>query len=359
MSKSLGNFLTALESINEYSADATRLAIADAGDGMDDANFARDTANSTVLKLYTEKEWMQATLQSTDLRTGEPTRLDRAFKNELYQQVDLTAAAYEVMAFREALTKGYFELQKLRDSYREMCMQGGMGMHKETIEYFIEAQCLLLCPITPHWSETVWEMMGKEGFATTAEWPKIEKIDDVMLRSSKYLRDSMRNFRLTLLKNSKPKKGKAKKGAPAAEPAGPPKAQILVATEFEPWKRTTLEYLATIFDDATKKFPADLMKLLKTFCSTPEMKPFLKNVMQFVKFIQPDVESNGSSELALSLPFSEQDLLTDQMEYITQSLKSDGGKFESLEIVLVTDELDIPADKKKNASPGKPYLYLS
>ena len=34
-----GNFKTLQQAITEYSADATRMALADAGDTMDDANF--------------------------------------------------------------------------------------------------------------------------------------------------------------------------------------------------------------------------------------------------------------------------------------------------------------------------------
>jgi len=39
MSKSLGNFLTVSDCIKLYGADATRIALADAGDTLDDANF--------------------------------------------------------------------------------------------------------------------------------------------------------------------------------------------------------------------------------------------------------------------------------------------------------------------------------
>lgn len=39
MSKSDGNFLTLSDSIVKYSADGTRLCLADAGDSIDDANF--------------------------------------------------------------------------------------------------------------------------------------------------------------------------------------------------------------------------------------------------------------------------------------------------------------------------------
>lgn len=38
----------------EYSADATRIALADAGDAMDDANFEHSTANNAILRITKE-----------------------------------------------------------------------------------------------------------------------------------------------------------------------------------------------------------------------------------------------------------------------------------------------------------------
>lgn len=63
MSKSTGNFLTLEQAIKKYSADAMRLAMADAGDLMDDANFSEDTANATILKLTKELTWIEEMLQ--------------------------------------------------------------------------------------------------------------------------------------------------------------------------------------------------------------------------------------------------------------------------------------------------------
>ena len=37
--------------MQEYTADAMRLALADAGDGMEDANFVHDTADKGILRL--------------------------------------------------------------------------------------------------------------------------------------------------------------------------------------------------------------------------------------------------------------------------------------------------------------------
>ncbi|KAL7531861.1 hypothetical protein ACHAXR_004278, partial [Thalassiosira sp. AJA248-18] len=62
MSKSKGNFLMMLETINSYSADATRFACADAGDTLDDANFSRDTANAAIVSLSNEATWIKEIL---------------------------------------------------------------------------------------------------------------------------------------------------------------------------------------------------------------------------------------------------------------------------------------------------------
>lgn len=57
MSKSTGNSLTLRDGIKKFGADATRLALADAGDGIEDANFDETVANSQILRVFTMIEW--------------------------------------------------------------------------------------------------------------------------------------------------------------------------------------------------------------------------------------------------------------------------------------------------------------
>ena len=59
MSKSTGNSMTLREGVEKFGADATRIALADAGDGMDDANFEENSADAAVLRLFTEREWCE------------------------------------------------------------------------------------------------------------------------------------------------------------------------------------------------------------------------------------------------------------------------------------------------------------
>ena len=48
-----------------------RLALADAGDGVEDANFVEAMADAGILRLYTHLEWVKDTLANQHtLRTG-------------------------------------------------------------------------------------------------------------------------------------------------------------------------------------------------------------------------------------------------------------------------------------------------
>jgi leucyl-tRNA synthetase len=59
MSKSKGNFLTMAAAVQKFGADATRLSLADAGDGVEDANFDEKTANANILRLHTLVAWCE------------------------------------------------------------------------------------------------------------------------------------------------------------------------------------------------------------------------------------------------------------------------------------------------------------
>lgn len=59
MSKSTGNSLTLRDSVEKFGADATRLALADAGDGIEDANFDEKNANANILRVHTLIDWCQ------------------------------------------------------------------------------------------------------------------------------------------------------------------------------------------------------------------------------------------------------------------------------------------------------------
>lgn len=75
MSKSEGNFLTLSEALKKYSADGTRLCLADSGDSIQDANFVERTADTGILRLYSFIEWVKEVTTSppNTMRKGKPT----------------------------------------------------------------------------------------------------------------------------------------------------------------------------------------------------------------------------------------------------------------------------------------------
>ena len=59
MSKSTGNFLTMSDAIERFTASATRLALADSGDSLEDANFQYEVTDAGLLRLYAQIEWIK------------------------------------------------------------------------------------------------------------------------------------------------------------------------------------------------------------------------------------------------------------------------------------------------------------
>ena len=152
MSKSKGNFLMMDETIDTFGADATRLACADAGDSMEDANFDRSTADNTILTLTQEDAWISEMTQKGDLRTGDDLNLmDRIFSNEISRLATATDVAYAGMQFKEGLKEGWFEMMNARNEYRSWCKDSNVEMHKNLVRRWAETICILICPVCPHW----------------------------------------------------------------------------------------------------------------------------------------------------------------------------------------------------------------
>ena len=69
-------------------------------------------------------------------------------------------------------------------------------MHIDLIMRFIETQTLILSPICPHICEYIWgTLLGKEKLIVCSDWPKVQPIDEVLLRSFDYLVDATHDFR--------------------------------------------------------------------------------------------------------------------------------------------------------------------
>lgn len=181
MSKSDGNFLSLYEAIQKFSADGTRLCLADSGDSIEDANFVEATADAGILRLFTFIEWVKEMINSKMLfRTGSKDSFyDRVFISEMNFLTKATDENFNKMLFKEGLRTGLFEFQRSRDTYREL---SGGNMHRDLIFEFIERQALLMASICPHVAEHIWGLLGKKESILKAKWPIAGQVDEKLIK---------------------------------------------------------------------------------------------------------------------------------------------------------------------------------
>ncbi|KAI9804687.1 MAG: cytosolic leucyl tRNA synthetase [Piccolia ochrophora] len=265
MSKHTGNFLTLDETVRKYGADASRIALADAGDGVEDANFEESVANSSILRLYTLREWCEETLKDkASLRTGAKDSFwDEIFENEMNGLVEETRQHYEGTMYKAALKSGLYDFISARDFYRESTTAAGIGMHYNLILRYIELQALLITPIAPHWAEHIWlEVLKKPTTVQKALFPTTTPASPSLTSARDYIRTTTSNI---LSAEASQLKKQARGKNTAFDPRRPKKLTIYAATSFPAWQDRYLEFVRAAFDAThltvdDKRLNADVAK---------------------------------------------------------------------------------------------------
>jgi leucyl-tRNA synthetase len=364
MSKSTGNFVTLAGAVEEYSADATRFALADAGDGLEDANFERKSANAAILKLTKEETWIKemvewdAKNQETPLRTGPLNFFDKVFLNELTACTVSADAAYSKLVFRDALKYAFHQLTIDRDNYR-LALDAEKAcnlMHRDVIFAYVEKLSVLLSPICPHFCQHIWQIAGlaakhNEQFVARASWPSVTAadVDPLLQRQISYLRDTAVLLRKGLLealerfgKVPKPKAGEKPivvekwiKDIATAAAGGLLIASdvvklldhctLYIAADYPEWQAHVLRLVSSTWEELNGRkagvYP-DLKSVLgKLRASLPAGdKKSLEAATKFASTVLADLALRGPAALELASPFSEQELLEAHWDFVLRDL---------------------------------------
>lgn len=160
MSKSRGNFYTIDDVAQKFGTDATRIALAAAGDTLDDANFTLENVDSSILQLSTLEMWAKEAVKNfpnyREKSIDENSDFfDNTFLNEILNLTIQTIESYETMRYRDVLKWGFFEFQAIKDDYK--IQVGCAGMRKDLVAKYLEFQLLLLYPIAPHFCEMLYK----------------------------------------------------------------------------------------------------------------------------------------------------------------------------------------------------------
>ncbi|KAK6071870.1 leucyl-tRNA synthetase [Seiridium cupressi] len=329
MSKSTGNFLTLDEMLRKYGADATRIALADAGDGVSDANLAEDVADTNILRLFNLKEWCEDVVKNQDqLRTGELNSFqDALFNNELNSLVIEARTHFENTDYKLALKAGLYDFTNARDFYREACNAAGIQLHKDLALRYIELQVLLLTTVAPHWSEYIWlEVLKKPETVQNALFPKVPATDPGLSAAREYVRGTASNINSA---EQAQQKKKAKGKEMAFDPKKPKKLSIFVTDRFPAWQEKYIDLLKEEWDPSSKTFK-DEKGLSGRIGKMGEMK----KAMPFVQALKRRLQVGEPAEKVLErkLAFDELAILKDMIP----GLKKTAG-LKVIEIVQVEE----------------------
>ena len=347
MSKSTGNFLTLYDAIEKYSSDAVRIALADAGDGMDDANFEEAAANAAVLKLHSQIKQVEAFLENKatykNVSEDQYSFFDLVFLNQINKAIILTEKSYEITHFKDALRTGYHELQSARDRYRNS-VDSEAAMDVKLLQRFYEVQAILLTPIAPHFCEHIWSLLGHKGTITRASWPIAQSVDEKLLEQHDYLQDvaSIIREKVKLFQNADKKKTKLEELS----------AIIYVAIAYADWQQQVLIALQE-YHKSRSEF-AGLTEILPQLKNNEIVKPHMKKVKGFLDLVKEEFTKRGAGALQLTSLFEELPLLKTHNEFLRRAV---GLKELS---VYAAEEASAPGPEQKKlvAQPGKPSVYV-
>ncbi len=250
MSKSTGNFLTLSDAVRKYGADACRIALADAGDGVEDANFEEAVANQIILRMYTLKEWCEEILHDSTIRTGPAdTFWDELFLNEMHTLVHEAYTHYAATDYKVAIKSALYDFTTCRDFYREATTAAGITMHRSLVEKYIELQALLLTPIAPHWADYIWTDLLKHSTSIQlALWPSVPAANPVLTAAREYVRAT--SSAITSAEAAQQRR-KEKGKTTSFDPKLPKKLTIYYATAFPAWQDDCVELVRQHFDAAS------------------------------------------------------------------------------------------------------------
>lgn len=337
MSKQKGNFFTLNEMCDKFSADATRLGLANAGDTLEDANVELEEAEKAILKLSNIETWLKEISKVIHtFREETPTEVefyDKVFENELKEVLVFADKAYDGMIMRDVIKQIFFNLNHIKEDYKLNC--GNVGMHKRLVKTFIEAQLIALYPITPHFCEIMWknyylpilteeERQGKPQLLSDARFPESspESIDRSILAQSKFLNKLGNNLRSTYEKLRQKKKDAVIK-----------KIYFVTSEGFKEWQINVLEYLKGLNEQDRADWKKNLMSAVKD-------KALVKKSMEFANFKTKEFENGDAEAFNSDSYFNEKNLIQAHINYICKE-------------VINTDQLEIITESEAEKSENK------
>ena len=335
--------MTLRQAIEKFGADSTRIALADAGDGIDDANFDEETANGSILKLFTLKDWVEDSLKE-ELRNGPADTIwDKLFLDEMNMLVHETEQHYESTNYKLALKSGFYDFQAARDFYRSGCEAVGFKMSHELLTKYVRLQALMITVIAPHWAEYMWrEVLHEEGSVQDlGRWPQVPAVQQDLAAKREYIKATSTN--ITSAQGQAAKK-KAKGKGTGFDPKKPKRISIYVAENFPTWQNEWVDLIKEEHSTTSSTVVQDKLKAIKDGRERTKVQAFVQGLKNSLR------TSDADKVFQRKLLFDEVELLNEMKAGL---IKTTG--CEEVVVVKVDEEkkAELPPTAE-SAVPGKP-----
>ncbi len=328
MSKSRGNFILLRDALDAYGTTATRLAVASAGEGLDDANFDREFATSVARRV---DAWLELARGTGLVFRDERLPVDDWFASALHRHVAAARDAYDEASFRTALRVALFDA--MRDWQWYVKRSAGTphrGAHRE----FVDVVNRLLTPLMPHVAEEIHHVLGRPGLAIDARFPEVNPaaINPAAETAERYVKSVLDDAKEILKVTGIAPKDVALYTAPA-------------------WKRAALARAIELAASG----PLNPGALIKDLMQIPDVKPFAKDVPKFAGDLSKTLATMPRDEVKERASVDERKALEAAAPFLSREL---GG---ALVRVHAADEpgLTDPTGKARFATPGRPAIYVA
>jgi leucyl-tRNA synthetase len=326
MSKSLGNVRTLRDSLTQLGADATRLTLAQGGEGLDDPSFDPEFAYTIGRKL---ENWFDYATSEHETRE-EMRPIDAWFNSILTGAIIETEEAMELMNHRTALKICYFDLQR---EWAWYLRRTSNVPNWATLRSYLDVSTLLLAPFVPFISEEIWERMGHEGYISLTPYPKPDEggLNPIAERSEDFLKSTLEDIR-----------------------------EILKVTRMTPKKiviYTSPKWKSRIYGmgiSLARENELDMKSLMGKVTGDPELAGIAGEAAKFAGTVVKDIGRMSGKDLErFGELIDERGYLGDSTEFLKNEFSCD------VEVFGADDEAKYdPKSKSKFAAPWRSAIFV-
>ncbi len=316
MSKSKGNFFTMRELYEKHGPDIVRIAAANAGEGVDDANYDMEFLETARKKLSELHEFI---INSYGKGRKNELAIDKWFESKINESIRDSTEAMENMLFKSSLQFSFMDLHRNLKWYLK---RTGNSPNAALVKLYVESVIKMLTPFTPHFSEECWEAIGKKGFVSNEKWPKadLKAINSGLDYSEEMIKNTLSDVR-EVMKLARIDK--------------PGEITLIVSS---PWKYDLFRKVAIMMD---KKTVGEILKEVMK-------EKFRQHGEEIQKFLPKMLSSRKVPKVVLSHK--------DELASFTEAQEFISKEFGSKVTIAVAD--NVTDQKAKQAVPGKPAIII-